>query len=261
MSNPTGNIIIRVSDGSATATLAPFSITVTAANRPPDLGYAAADDRDRGQRLQFHAECIGSRRRPADVQRRQQTGLGELRHHRGRLSGTPTTGDIGTASNVTIRVSDGSVTSSLAGFSIDVSAADSGPGEVRWAPPSGTGNCFEVSPCSLSGGAAGWGDGGVEGRDVFGDWVERLERADPHSLGTASAPTVVRCAERGGAVINGLWISGAARAGLEHPHRGCGGVEGGVQLYNTQRVTLKNVGVHGSLDVGTNDHDQATRTT
>ena len=33
-------------------------------------------------------------------------------------------------------------------------------------------------------------------------------------------------------------------------------IEGGVQLYNTQRVTLKNVGVHGSLDVGTNDHDQ-----
>ena len=31
-------------------------------------------------------------------------------------------------------------------------------------------------------------------------------------------------------------------------------IEGGAQLYNTQRVTLKNVGVHGPLDVGTNDH-------
>lgn len=73
--------------------------------------------------------------------------------------------------------------------------------------------------------------------------------------GTASAPTVVRAQNAGGAVINGLWIGRSTRKDSNIRIEGVR-VEGGVQLYNTQRVTLKNVGVHGSLDVGTNDHDQ-----
>lgn len=60
----------------------------------------------------------------------------------GQLSGTPSAADVGTASNITISVSDGQMSSSLASFAITVSAAaSSGPpaatGSVTldWTPP------------------------------------------------------------------------------------------------------------------------------
>lgn len=60
----------------------------------------------------------------------------------GKLSGTPTSADAGTYSNIVITVADGGTTASLPAFSITVAEANSGPGsaDVSWTPPTTTAN-------------------------------------------------------------------------------------------------------------------------
>lgn len=53
----------------------------------------------------------------------------------GRISGTPTAAQVGAYSNITISVSDGSVTASLAPFSITVSELGTGTATLSWTPP------------------------------------------------------------------------------------------------------------------------------
>jgi hypothetical protein len=53
----------------------------------------------------------------------------------GRMSGTPVAADVGNSSGITILVSDGSVTTSLAPFSISVTQIGSGSATVSWIPP------------------------------------------------------------------------------------------------------------------------------
>jgi hypothetical protein len=53
----------------------------------------------------------------------------------GRLSGTPSAGQIGTYSNVTISVNDGKTSTSLPRFSIAVNAVSSGTATLSWTAP------------------------------------------------------------------------------------------------------------------------------
>lgn len=53
----------------------------------------------------------------------------------GRISGTPTVADIGTYSDITITVSDGSSTAVLGPFSIAVTDAGNGSATLSWLPP------------------------------------------------------------------------------------------------------------------------------
>ncbi|MEP7247984.1 MAG: fibronectin type III domain-containing protein, partial [Gammaproteobacteria bacterium] len=69
----------------------------------------------------------------------------------GRLSGTPTTGNVGTTTNIVISVSDGAKTASLGAFSIAVTAAPTTTGSVtlNWTPP--TQNTDGTSLTNLAG--------------------------------------------------------------------------------------------------------------
>jgi hypothetical protein len=53
----------------------------------------------------------------------------------GRLSGTPTSAQVGTYSNIRIAVSDGTATTNLAAFSIQVVATATGSATLSWTPP------------------------------------------------------------------------------------------------------------------------------
>lgn len=53
----------------------------------------------------------------------------------GRVSGTPTPANVGTYSNITISVSDGTATTSLATFSIQVVGTATGSATLTWTPP------------------------------------------------------------------------------------------------------------------------------
>jgi len=73
--------------------------------------------------------------------------------------------------------------------------------------------------------------------------------------GTASSSTYVHALNPGKAVINGrLFVGRSTRKDSYITVRGVR-FEGGAQLYNTSYVTLKENGFHGSLAIGTNDHD------
>lgn len=53
----------------------------------------------------------------------------------GRLSGTPSSGDIGTYANVSISVSDGSLGANLSAFTVTVNGTVAGSATVSWSPP------------------------------------------------------------------------------------------------------------------------------
>jgi hypothetical protein len=53
----------------------------------------------------------------------------------GRVSGTPSAAQVGTYGNITISVSDGSASASLAAFSIQVVATATGSATLSWTPP------------------------------------------------------------------------------------------------------------------------------
>ena len=53
----------------------------------------------------------------------------------GRISGTPTAAQVGTYNNIAISVSDGSASTSLTAFSIQVVALATGSATLNWTPP------------------------------------------------------------------------------------------------------------------------------
>lgn len=53
----------------------------------------------------------------------------------GRISGTPGPGDIGSYRNIRVAVSDGSTTTALPSFSVEVTQTASGSATVSWVPP------------------------------------------------------------------------------------------------------------------------------
>ena len=55
----------------------------------------------------------------------------------GRLSGTPSGADVGTYSNIRIAVSDGSASTNLAAFAIQVVGTATGSATLTWQPPTG----------------------------------------------------------------------------------------------------------------------------
>jgi Putative Ig domain len=134
------NIVVRVSDGRATASLPAFSISVTAPpaqpvptqpNRAPTVSGSPSTSAQVGTAYAFQPAASDAdgdalawtiENRPSWLSFNTATG---------RLSGTPTSASV--ASNIIIRVSDGTATASLAPFSIAASAAPAPP------PPS-TGN-------------------------------------------------------------------------------------------------------------------------
>jgi hypothetical protein len=132
----TTNIVISVTDGSLSASLPAFSITVTAANRAPTINGApptsvtagqaysftpTASDPDSGQTLRF-----GIANPPSWANFDTVTG---------RLSGTPTSAQVGTYSNIVISVSDGALSATLPAFSITVADVQTGSATLRWTPP------------------------------------------------------------------------------------------------------------------------------
>lgn len=79
--------------------------------------------------------------------------------------------------------------------------------------------------------------------------------AQPPSGLSVCQPTVIRALNPGSVtVVGNLFIGRSFRKDSFITIRGLT-FEGGADLYNTSYVTLKDVGVHGALGIGTNDHN------
>lgn len=138
-----GNIRIAVTDGRSYVTMPAFAITAGTSSQPsggtgnkaptisgtpaktarPGTAYSftpSASDAD-GDKLTFSIQ-----NRPAWATFSTTTG---------KLSGTPSASQVGTYSNITIKVTDGKATATLPAFAIAVSEVANGSATLSWAAP------------------------------------------------------------------------------------------------------------------------------
>jgi hypothetical protein len=123
------NIVISVSDGEFSSSLAGFSITVNAVitNSPPQISGAAATNVVAGNNYSFTPTATDPDGDTLTFSISNQPAWASFSTSTGTLSGTPSNADAATYSNVVISVSDGEFSSSLAAFSITVTASNTAP--------------------------------------------------------------------------------------------------------------------------------------
>ena len=140
-------IVISVSDGTASAALPAFTITVVAANRAPLIGGTPATSVVAGQAYGFQPTTSDA---DGDALAYSITGRpswATFNTQTGRLSGTPSGSNVGSFNNVLISVSDGIAISSLPAFSIRVDAANRAPA-ISGSPPTSViaGQAYSFQP-------------------------------------------------------------------------------------------------------------------
>jgi hypothetical protein len=130
------NIVIAVSDGTASASLAAFSITVQAgANSPPVISGAPVTSAIAGQPYSFRPTAQDSNGDPLTFSVQNKPAWAAFDASNGTLYGTPTSANVGSFGNIIISVSDGKASASLPAFAITVAAAQAASVTLSWVPP------------------------------------------------------------------------------------------------------------------------------
>ena len=129
------NIVISVSDGSLSATLPAFSITVTAANRAPTISGTPATSVNSGSAYSFTPTASDPDGQTLAFGIANKPSWATFNTSTGQLSGTPTSANAGTYSNIVISVSDGSLSATLPAFAVTVNAPVSGTATLTWSAP------------------------------------------------------------------------------------------------------------------------------
>jgi hypothetical protein len=140
----TSNIIISVSDGTASRSLAAFSIQVQAAptpppappvNLPPVISGTAPGSVNAGQAYNFQPSASDPNSDTLTFSISNKPAWATFSTSTGRLYGTPGAADAGSYTGIVIRVSDGTATVALATFSITVTQVSNGTATISWIPP------------------------------------------------------------------------------------------------------------------------------
>jgi hypothetical protein len=134
------NIIISVSDGrGGVASLPPFSITVSTSgttNKPPTISGTAPTTARTGVAYAFTPTARDPEGKTLTFSIANKPAWAAFSTTTGRLSGTPSSAQTGTFSNIRISVSDGVSTVSLPTFAIVVSSTTTtGSATLSWTPP------------------------------------------------------------------------------------------------------------------------------
>jgi len=129
------DIRISVSDGQASASLSPFSVTVSQGNRPPTIGGSPPLTAREGQAYAFTPSASDPDRDALTFSISNRPSWASFNAANGALTGTPGTGTVGSYGNVTIRVSDGIATASLPVFAIAVQQTSMGSATLSWQAP------------------------------------------------------------------------------------------------------------------------------
>lgn len=137
------NIIISVSDGrGGSASLAPFSIVVSTTgggggtNKPPVISGTPATSVKAGSAYAFTPTASDPEGKTLAFSITNMPGWATFSTTTGKLSGTPSSAQTGTYSNIGIKVSDGALTASLPTFAIVVSSTTTtGSATLSWTPP------------------------------------------------------------------------------------------------------------------------------
>ncbi len=116
------NIVVSASDGTQTATLAAFSITVTAptSGSPPTIVGTPPSSVTAGSLYSFTPQASDPSGKPLTFSIQNQPAWASFSTSTGSLTGTPTSAQAGSYAGIVISVSDGSQSASLAPFSVKV---------------------------------------------------------------------------------------------------------------------------------------------
>jgi hypothetical protein len=155
------NIVISVSDGHTSASLATFAITVTAlppappTNTPPNITGTPATSVQAGGHYSFQPAASDADGNTLTFAIANKPSWATFSTTTGQLSGTPATTNVGAYSNITISVSDGTTSVSLPAFTIQVTAPPSIPPTISGNPPTqaqaGTAYSFTPTASDSSG--------------------------------------------------------------------------------------------------------------
>ena len=131
------NILISVSDGTQSASLAAFTITVSqpSSTGPPTIGGNPATSVNVGSQYSFTPSASDPGGNALTFSIQNQPSWANFNSNTGRLFGSPAAGDVGSYANILISVSDGSQSASLPAFTITVSQSSGSSG-----PPTISGN-------------------------------------------------------------------------------------------------------------------------
>jgi len=152
-----GNIVISVSDGQDSASLAGFTITVQAVvtNSAPTISGTPAKAVTEGSQYTFTPGASDPDGDSLSFSITNKPAWAAFDTGTGRLSGTPQAGDVGTYADIVISVSDGQATASLGAFAITVEAIAMGSVTLSWSPP--TENTDGTTLTNLAGYRIYWG--------------------------------------------------------------------------------------------------------
>jgi hypothetical protein len=132
-----GGIVISVSDGTASTSLPAFAINVAAPNGAPVISGSPAASVIAGQAYSFQPTASDPENQTLTFSIASSPSWATFNSTTGRLSGTPTSANVGSYTGIVISVSDGTNTVPLPAFSITVTAAGTttGSATLRWTPP------------------------------------------------------------------------------------------------------------------------------
>ena len=129
------DVRISVSDGQASASLAPFRITVLQGNRAPTISGSPPTSAREGQAYAFAPAAADADGDPLSFSITNRPAWATFNPANGALTGTPGIGTVGTYSSITIRVSDGVASTALPAFAITVQQAAMGSATLSWQAP------------------------------------------------------------------------------------------------------------------------------
>jgi hypothetical protein len=125
----TDDVVIRVSDGNATATLPAFAITVTAptSNHPPTIGGTPPPRATDGTLYTFQPTAADADGDPLTFTIANRPTWATFNTNTGRLQGTPSPSNVLTYRYIVISASDGKASTPLQSFAITVESANAAP--------------------------------------------------------------------------------------------------------------------------------------
>jgi hypothetical protein len=128
-------ITLTVTDGQAISSLPTFSIDVIAENSAPVISGSPSTQITAGDSYLFTPVASDVDNDTLVFSIQNAPGWASFDSETGMLSGTTQSNDQGTYANIVISVSDGSETTSLPAFSIQVDAVTLGSATLTWTPP------------------------------------------------------------------------------------------------------------------------------
>jgi hypothetical protein len=184
------NIVIGVSDGTLTASLSAFAITVAAANVPPTISGVAPTSATVGTQYTFTPTAVDANGGTLTFSITNRPAWATFSALTGRLQGTPTSANVGTFANIVIAVSDGQATAQLPAFAITVAAGNAPPtisGTPGTAVMQGTSYTFAPSASDPDGNALSFSIANPPAWATFNTTTGRLQGTPgPGDVGTTT---------------------------------------------------------------------------